>query len=96
MKLCKYMHNLFNIKYAQKFTQKDIYIGKNIHNYNKKYWLLDMEPTYYYYIYIIMKVNLKNIKYPYLELANTENSISIWEGKTESIDILKKINLMFR
>ena len=103
MKICEYIHNITDIKYIQMLIlnesfPREIEIYKNINENYDIYFLLSIDPTYYYGYSIStkMKVRLRNIKYPYLDLSDTKKSPYIWEGKIVSIDIFKRIDLMFR
>jgi len=102
MKPCEYINNLTDIKYVlilvlNEWSPKRIEIYKNINDYHNIYFLLRVDPQYdLYIIYTTLKVRLKNIEFPYLELSDTQKYPYVWEAKTSSIDTLREIQLMFR
>ena len=103
MKICEYIHNLTDIKFVQslvlnKNNQKKIEIDKNIHVDYDIFYLLSVNPMYYYGygIYTTLKVRLRDIEYPYLQFIEWLEHPNIREGKITSIDTLKDIELMFR
>ncbi len=102
MKICEYIINITDIKYVlililNEWSPKRIALGKEISDYHNIYFLLRVDPMYdFYIIYTTLKVRLRNIKHPYLELSDTQKYPYVWEAKTSSIDILREIQLMFR
>ena len=101
MKICEYTNNLTDIKYIQmlilnEFVPKRIEISKDIHeNYNISY-LFGVIPEYHFNIYTVLRIKLRNIRYPYLTLSDVEYFSYIWERKTSRIDTLKYIWVMFK
>ena len=102
MKICEYINNITGIKFVQslvlnKWSPKKIEMSKEITDYHNVYFLLRVDPQYdLYIIYTTLKVRLRDIEYPYLELSDTQKYPYVWEAKTSSIDILREIQLMFR
>ncbi len=101
MKICEYINNITDIKYIHmlilnRSIPKRIGISKDMHENYNVYYLLSVDPMYnFYFIYTTLKVRLRNIKYPFLELSDTQEHPYIWEGKTTRIDILREIKLIF-
>ncbi len=102
MKLCKYIHNITDIKYIRvlilnELAQKRIEFYEDIHGHHNLYFLLSVDPMRDFDIYTPLKVKTIHIlfMYPYFVLTNIQSHPQIWYETTAKINTLKNIHLQF-